>query len=167
MEGGTGSDPASEASDEQQKSSPGGKPSDDSENDQADSSPNDRIALEEYKIAGSEARYRDKMLFTSFYLSLVALAVLLQIVLGLFGDQQLLSVIVVSIVAAAGFVNLLWWSSATKQARNKAWGRREELEEKLSSIELNRYLAGDTMYDFANSDLKNQAVLLENQVVIW
>ncbi len=94
------------------------------------------------------------MLFTSFYLSLVALAILLQIVLGLFDEQQLFSVIVVSIVSAAGFANLLWWSYATKQARNKAWGRRRELEKNLNSFKLNEYLAGNKVYDFADEDVK-------------
>lgn len=89
------------------------------------------LDFEQYKIAGSEARYRDQMLFTTFYLSLVALAVLLQVVIGLYKNKQFAATMVVSTIAAIGFGNLLWWSYSTKQARNRAWGFRKKLKKDL------------------------------------
>jgi hypothetical protein len=114
---------------------------------------NRRIDLEEYKIASAEARYRDRMLFTSFYLSLVALAVLLQVALGLFDQQRYRAIAVVSVVAATGFAILLWWSYATTRVRNKAWGRRTDIEDGVGRVELNHYLSSDTRYDFAENEL--------------
>lgn len=110
----------------------------------------------EYKIAGAEARYRDQMLFTSFYLSLVALAVLLRVVLGLYNDDQFAAALIVALVATFGFTSLLWWSFATKRARNRAWGRRGEIEDRhLPGVKLNDYVAENAKYNFKNNQLEN------------
>ena len=162
--GGNTSDSPQHVTDDQQHDNNSGGGSADGNGDSSEKPiANFRTEIEEYKIASAEARYRDRMLFTSFYLSLVALAVLLQIVLNLFNNNQHFAVVVVSLVSAVGFTNLLWWSSATKRARNKAWGRRKELEQgdkvegksELNEFKINEYLANNKSYDFTDSSLKH------------
>jgi len=158
-----------EDSDKPDSGGPQGSPPNIGDSKAVEGGPELGLDFEQYKIAGSEARYRDQMLFTTFYLSLVALAVILQVVIRLFGDEQFTAVMVVSLVAAIGFGNLLWWSYSTKQARNRAWGFRKQVEEKFSTsdeiktdegLRLNHVIGNYDIYDFKQDEFKNKNQVL-------
>jgi hypothetical protein len=157
-----------EDSDESDSSGAQGVPTNINEETDLDEISEFELDFQQYKIAGAEARYRDQMLFTTFYLSLVALAVLLQVVIGLYRNGQILFVMVVSAIAATGFGNLLWWSYSTKQARNRAYGFRSKIEEKFGDdddeqgLRLNSRIGSGDKFDFIKNRYRNSDFILGN-----
>lgn len=92
--------------------------------------------LAEYEAASEEARYRDRLLFSSYYLALIFLGVLVQLAFGAYDDGNFTLLTVLSLFGGYSFLLLAGWSYFLRHARNAAWDRRGRLESDLS-IRLN------------------------------
>jgi hypothetical protein len=100
-----------------------------------------RELLHDHSEAGEEARYRDRLLYNSYYLSVIVLFLIAQAALTLVvnGRAGLLWVVFLS----GGFVYLLLtsWAVKVRESRNSAWRRRRRIEEELTSVQINAFAA--------------------------
>lgn len=126
------------------------------------------LAIMEYKESSEDARYRDQLLFTSFYLSLIFLGISGGVVIDIF--QQTLNPVLlfaVSTFALVAFFILFSWSYSVKAARNKAWSRRREIEENELELFLNQRITNRVQRRWEG----NQASLVIGytllMVIIW
>ncbi|MFC7098611.1 hypothetical protein [Halobaculum marinum] len=86
------------------------------------------LLLRDHESAGEDARYRDRMVHTGFYLSLIFSGVLLNTGLTLHRTGQLLALSAVAAFGSLSFYVLWVWTDSFMGARNAAWNRRRQIE---------------------------------------
>ncbi len=87
-----------------------------------------RLLFRDHESAGEDARYRDRMVHTGFYLSLIFSGVILNTGIELLDQDRFFAL---SIVAGFGSISfyVLWvWTESFLGARDAAWNRRRQIE---------------------------------------
>lgn len=93
--------------------------------------------LADYEAAAEDARYRDRFLHYTYYLSLVILSFTVSAGWAAYSEfqHQIWPVIPFGIGGVFIFSILLFWAESFRGARNASWARRTEIESYLGYIE--------------------------------
>lgn len=92
-----------------------------------------RLLLRDHESVGEDARYRDRLLHTGFYLSLIFAGILLDTGVRLLGQERFLLLSGVAGFGAIAYYILWVWTKSFFGARNAAWNRRRQIEYELAS----------------------------------
>lgn len=103
----------------------------DSEDDLSDTEL--RLLLRDHESAGTDARYRDRLIHTGFYLSLIFAGILLDTGVRLLGQERFLLLSAVAGFGAVAYYVLWVWTESFTGARNAAWNRRRQIEYELNA----------------------------------
>jgi len=87
--------------------------------------------LRDHESAGNDARYRDRLIHTGFYLSLIFAGVLVDTGIGLWLDGHYAMLALVALFGASSYYVLYVWTQSFLGARNAAWNRRRQIENEV------------------------------------
>jgi|GEM_PF-5955211 len=97
--------------------------------------------LADYEAAGEDARYRDRLLYNSYYLAIIVLVFLAQLVATFLVNGASQFVPLVFFGGSVLYLFLTAWAIGVRRSRNNAWARREEIETERQDLKTNRYAA--------------------------
>lgn len=96
------------------------------------SDPELALLLRDHESVGEDARYRDQLIHTGFYLSLIFAGILLDTGVRLLGQERFLLLSAVSAFGALAYYILWIWTESFTGARNATWDRRRQIEYELN-----------------------------------
>lgn len=112
-----------------------------SEHEVADEAKRDCL-LADYREAGEDARYRDRLLYNSYYLAIVLLVFVIQALATLIANGLRIIASIVLFGSGLLYLFLTAWAVGVKRSRDNAWERRENIEEKFGDdLRTNEYAA--------------------------
>lgn len=103
--------------------------------------------LRDYQEAAEDGRYRDQFLHYTYYLTIVALGLVLNFGYTLYSDVHPSPLVwaVFAAGAALVFFVLLTWTESFRHARNACWARQAEIEAYLDSVQPGLLRANDSV----------------------
>lgn len=101
--------------------------------------PADDELLADYREASEDARYRDRLLYNSYYLAIILLVFLAQLVVTVAVNGHRLFVAGTLFGGGVLYLLLTAWAVGVRKSRNNAWARREKIEEKIGQLQTNQY----------------------------
>jgi hypothetical protein len=90
------------------------------------------LLLRDHESAGNDARYRDRLVHTGFYLSLIFAGVLVDTGIRLWLDGHYALLTLVALFGASSYYVLYVWTESFLGARNAAWSRRRQIENEVA-----------------------------------
>lgn len=93
-----------------------------------------RLLLRDHESVGNDARYRDRLIHTGFYLSLIFAGILLDTGVRLLAQERFLLLSTVAGFGAIAYYVLWVWTESFTGARNAAWNRRRQIEYELDTV---------------------------------
>lgn len=95
--------------------------------------------LHDHEQASEEARYRDRLIYNSYYLAVIVFFLLAQSTLTIVTSDR--SDLLPIVFFSGGIIYLLLtaWALGVRDARNNAWQRKSEIESKFDDIQTNEY----------------------------
>lgn len=95
--------------------------------------------LHDHEQASEDARYRDRLLYNSYYLATVVFLLLTQSVFTLITNDM--SIFLPIIFLSGGFIYSLLtaWAIGVRRSRDNAWERRGNIEDKIQQLHTNSY----------------------------
>lgn len=98
--------------------------------------------LTDYREAGEDARYRDRLLYNSYYLAIILLVFVVQTLATLIANGLRGIATIVLFGSGLLYLFLIAWAVGVRRSRNNAWKRRENIENEFEdALRTNEYAA--------------------------
>jgi len=108
----------------------------------------------DYQEASEDARYRDRLLYSSYYLAIILLVFIIQLTVTVITHFHM--IFAASVLFGGGVLYLLLtaWAIGVKESRNASWKRRKEIEKTVEHLNANSYAdVGDTYKQTISKEL--------------
>jgi hypothetical protein len=93
----------------------------------------------DYEQANEEARYRDRLIYNSYYLSVIVFFFISQSILTAIVNDEYFLLPIIFFSGSFIYILLTGWALSVIDSRNSAWSRLNDIEEQIDSLESNQY----------------------------
>lgn len=140
----------------------------------------------DHEQASEEARYRDRLLYNTYYLATIVLFLVGQSALTVITNNRTDLLPIVLFSGSIIYFLLTAWATGVRESRNNAWARREKIESLFRNLRTNEYTKlatgpnkrsrSDTLSEGVSkeirnirsfSDLSNVIALIDPDLVTW